>query len=416
MRSSIAVLTILAVSTLASVNAAHSQVPTAERMRLAGAAKGYEQAYASSPSQAVAFLLADTYAQLEDRKATLRYLSLAADGPVEIMPPRLSQVWRYRTAPEFKAVFAKLQKRFVSTRNGVRIHRLGRGMGPFEGIAWNADQQSLFLGDMASRRIMTLTSDRQLQPFDPNLTLRPLGMAVDQNRRRLWAATSNLYAAIEPIRTELVLFDLTSGAKQSFTSPSAKTFNDVAIAPNGDVFVTDTEGGAVYVLRDGTDTLKALVPPGSLFLPNGVAVDETGAHIYVAQGASIVRVDTIDGRQLRLEKPASLSTVGTDGLYLHQGSLIGVQNVLTPGRIVRMRLNPSRTAILAADIIENGHPDFNTPTTAALDGDRLLVLANGQIPRLKWNGEVDEKIEPAIILCYDLRNPTASSRSPLCRR
>jgi hypothetical protein len=42
-----------------------------------------------------------------------------------------------------------------------------------------------------------------------------------------------------------------------------------------------------------------------------------------------------------LPGPDTVVTMGIDGLYYHDGSLIGIQNGLTPHRVVRLKLSPS---------------------------------------------------------------------------
>ena len=401
-----------ALASLCLTTAATAQSPdAAERARLSGMAAGYAQAWTQSKSHALAYLLADTHARLGDRDQALKWLTLAAAGPFEIMPPPLSALWRYRDDPAFAEVFAALRARHRPTANGARLFTLPHGAGPLEGVAYDPDTRQLFVSDMAARHIMAVSPEGQYQPFATDLELRPLGLKVDASRRRLWAATTNLFAAIEPEKTALVRFDLATGERRTFTAPGARTFNDLAVAPNGDVFVTDTEGGGVWRLREGADALEPLVPAGTYFLPNGIAIDDAGKLLFVAQGASLHRIDIATGETRRLTAPPTLDTVGTDGLYFRDGALVAVQNLLTPGRILRLVLNPDRTAIEAVEVTDNGHPDFNTPTTGTFDGDRFLVLANAQVARLLANGEVDGVADPAVILCYDVKAPAKSRQA-----
>ena len=67
-----------------------------------------------------------------------------------------------------------------------------------------------------------------------------------------------------------------------------------------------------------------------------------------------------------------------DGLLWHRGGLVGIQNGVHPGRVVRLRLDRARARITAAEVLERYHPRFNGVTTAALDGDSLLYFANTQ--------------------------------------
>ena len=80
--------------------------------------------------------------------------------------------------------------------------------------------------------------------------------------------------------------------------------------------------------------------------------------------------------------------------------MIGVQNVGTPGRVVRMQLSPEQDRITGARLLEAGHPQFAFPTTAALGPDRMFVLANAQLRQLKDNGSIADPatLDPIVIL------------------
>src|SRR5207302_1668043 len=66
---------------------------------------------------------------------------------------------------------------------------------------------------------------------------------------------------------------------------------DIAVAPNGDLFVSDGRAGKLYVVRDGRVALDTLVPAGHLFSPQGIAPDPDGRRLFVADylyGVAIV--------------------------------------------------------------------------------------------------------------------------------
>ncbi|MEC7763257.1 MAG: hypothetical protein VX874_15250 [Pseudomonadota bacterium] len=67
----------------------------------------------------------------------------------------------------------------------------------------------------------------------------------------------------------LHVIDIASGAvDETITLEGAQFPNDVAIGPDGAVYVTDMFGGGVYRVMDGM--AEAFVPAGSMALPNGI--------------------------------------------------------------------------------------------------------------------------------------------------
>src|SRR4029077_18933565 len=71
-----------------------------------------------------------------------------------------------------------------------------------------------------------------------------------------------------------------------------------------------------------------------------------------------------------------------DGVYFYRGSLVGIQNGIHPGRVVRFYLDSTLTKIVRSEILETYNPAFENPTTGGLHGDSLLFMANPQLH--KW--------------------------------
>src|SRR5262249_29506706 len=67
-----------------------------------------------------------------------------------------------------------------------------------------------------------------------------------------------------------------------------------------------------------------------------------------------------------------------DGLYFYHNNLIGIQNGIHPGRIVRFYLDATQTKTTRWEVLETYNPLFENPTTGSLDGDSLLFFANTQ--------------------------------------
>ena len=90
-------------------------------------------------------------------------------------------------------------------------------------------------------------------------------------------------------------------------------FNDLTVMPNGDVYVTDSQSGAVYRLPAGGTRLVEVAPPSTSF-PNGITRSDDGKLVFVAQAGGIDRIDAVAGRRTRLATPDTLNLGGIDGL------------------------------------------------------------------------------------------------------
>ena len=105
-----------------------------------------------------------------------------------------------------------------------------------------------------------------------------------------------------------------------------------------------------------------------------------------------------------------------DGLGLRGDKLYAVYNTdsLNANNVVlEYTLDVSGNKIVAENILDKGHPAFFEPTTLAVAGNKLYVLANSHLAIYNANGENLKPAEPGLtpvtILVYQL-SPNAPSR------
>jgi hypothetical protein len=101
---------------------------------------------------------------------------------------------------------------------------------------------------------------------------------------------------------------------------------------------------------------------------------------------SVVDTRTKEIRDIPGSPSATLA--GIDGLYLIGRSLVAVQNGIGPGRVMRFVLAPSLDRVERAEVLESRHPSFEIPTTGALAGDSLYLIANSQLRKLGPDGKI----------------------------
>lgn len=122
----------------------------------------------------------------------------------------------------------------------------------------------------------------------------PKGMAISGDR---------IYVAdIDHVRT----FDAETGAPAGDVAiEGAEFLNDVAIAPNGNLYVTDTGTkdvpGAVYEITPGGE-VRAIAEGRDLDRPNGIDVDGQGHLIVATYGADEVLTLSTEGEILETRK------------------------------------------------------------------------------------------------------------------
>ena len=146
--------------------------------------------------------------------------------------------------------------------------------------------------------------------------------------------------------------------------------NDIAILPGGGFAVTDTNNGLVFRLEQ--NRLAALPLGRPIFLPNGIAADPAAGRLFVADADGILVHDIGAGQSWQLE-PETTSLASIDGMIWHKGALIGVQNLATPARL--LRISPDAGARRASVAVLLAGPVISEAATVAAIEDEAFVYS-----------------------------------------
>ena len=222
-----------------------------------------------------------------ERETALAALGeLAAEGAPVLPGPQDPLAQFAGRARSFRPLFDALRARLAPTADGRVAIEASRPPVAAESIAYDpATRRFYAISNWFDNATYALLPSGRLRRLFALPELTPNGVAVDAARHRLWFVATDAFrdGAAKP-RSTLWRVDLATGARRSFEAPDAKGFNDLAIAPDGDVYVTDTPGGALFVLRDGSQQPKRFLPDETFQQPNGIAVGDDGRYLFVAQG------------------------------------------------------------------------------------------------------------------------------------
>ena len=226
--------------------------------------------------------------------------------------------------------------------------------------------------------------------------LHPMGMTLDQTRKRLWvAADCPQLPGIEKCeRGALVGLDRI-GRVMTRIAPRSGSFHagDVSASAVG-VFVSDSQNGAVYRLHG--KALAAVVPPGVGKSAQGSTIDVTGARLVVAdysQGIGVINLKT--GTRTLLKQADGKPVRGIDGLTRCGSIYYGIYNGgALPPSLVRFTLTGDRISL---ERPIQGAP-LTDPTQLAIDGEMMVLVGDAG-----WEGagKGTARTGPAPILAYD---------------
>lgn len=158
-----------------------------------------------------------------------------------------------------------------------------------------------------------------------------LGVFADEKNKLLWVCSNKLGPTGDP--TAVKTFDLKTGApKDSYALPGDRTLcNDIAVAPDGTAYITDTIGGAIDMLKPGAKALDVAAKDPLLAGADGLSfVNKTTLYVNSVTANKILRLDLgPDGKSTKitdlrlpraLDRPDGMRSVGKGRLLLAENS------------------------------------------------------------------------------------------------
>jgi mono/diheme cytochrome c family protein len=258
-----------------------------------------------------------------------------------------------------------------------------------ESITATADGR-LIIGSIARREIFEVRPGASLAtPWigaDAETTLGVLGVYADDASDTLWACYSDFPGSTGSPQapSTLVAFNLESGAaRRRYVLPTPQAFcNDIAVAADGTVYVTDTNNMEVDRLRPGENALQRWVGDGAFGAPGGIldGISVVGSAIVVstlATGRVYSIPVTATGApgpvtELRLSRPLEQP----DGMRVLGAASTVIAESGGAGRLSRLDISGTDAAVTT---LREGFPDG--PVSVALVGSKAYVL-EGQLADL----------------------------------
>lgn len=275
-----------------------------------------------------------------------------------------------------------------------------------EGIAYDPTRDAFLVSSVRHGTVSTVDADGETATLidDPKL-ISTFGLAVDRRHGRILVTDGDVGMS-ERTSPETVqrtaglgIYDLDTGERVDYIDldalapdAAAHAANDVAIAPDGTAYVTDTLAGLVYEVEpDGDASVlvedPALAAPGG-FGANGIVYQRGNLVIGNYTGGSLWTVDVDYPEAIeRVETDADLT--GVDGLTWDGRTLVAVTNTLGgagANAVHRLRLDRDMDEAEETDVQESPEQ----ATTAAAAGCAVYTVYGNLSPLLTGAGTSDE--------------------------
>jgi sugar lactone lactonase YvrE len=323
----------------------------------------------------------------DDAITTLeRLAALGLNSPVE----KSEDFAALRPRKDFQEVVKKLAANMHPKGKGEVAFTLRDVTGLIEGIAWREKTDEFYFGDVNGRAVWIRNKDgtlRRLTPEGDDL-LGVFGVAIDEERGALWAATSAVpgmrgFTPDQDGTAALAEIDLETGAVRR-TIPVVRragdqqshVLGDLALAADGTVFVPDSGGPVLWRLAPGSPALESFIEHAEFLSLQGIVLLPGAVAVLSDHANGLLRVDLSNRNVRRLESPPDTTLIGLDGLALTpEGEVLAIQNGLRPNRVLRIELEGAAEAVTAVHVLESGHITMAAPSLGciATEGDFFYV-------------------------------------------
>jgi hypothetical protein len=317
-----------------------------------------------------------------------------------------------KSSPEFQTILKEIERNkspVMSSIPAFTVHE--KGFIP-EGVAYDPVTKTFYLSSVYKRKIVSINRKGEAKDFatERDGLWSVMGMKVDAARHLLWVATAahpqmSNYKEEDNGKSGLLKFDLRTGKLIRkyllLKNPRPHWLGDLTINSRGDVFASDSISPAIYVIRHQTDELELFLEDAQFSSPQGLSFTQDEKHLYMADYAKgIFLIDLQTKKLVNLQPAPNITLLGLDGLYSYKGSLIGVQNGISPPRLVRLSLSGDLSRIERLETIEANNPLFDEPTLGVLVKDTFYLIANSQWGMIDEKGQLApaEKLKEPVVL------------------
>ena len=239
-----------------------------------------------------------------------------------------------------------------------------------------------------------------IAPADGSGLWSVFSMAVDSARDLLYVSSSSTlyFKGFRPEdlnQTGLFTFRLSTGKLLNKvvmpTNEGNHTLSSIAVSKDGKVFVADGLRNEIYTLEG--DSLKLVVANPKLTSIRGMAVSDDGNTLYFADYAlGIFGADLKSGTGFPLAHDTTqLVLGGIEGLYWYDGTLVAIENGMSPHRIIRLNLSKDGKSVTKMMPIDVANPAFGVPTFGTIAGNDLYFIANSQRNLYGKYGDLKDK-------------------------
>jgi hypothetical protein len=264
----------------------------------------------------------------------------------------------------------------------------------FESIELDSSNMSFLLGSVRDGSVIKIDDKGQasvLVSQTPGGTEGPwavFDLKADTKNNVLWVASNSVTQYSKMTKETLGLsglfkYELSSGKLlDKFLLPKVKKpqfISSMHLTNAGDIYFIESYSNIVLKLENNSKDIKVALSSPVFKNMKSLTLDDKGDFLFFNDSdKGIVSVDLLSGKFASIPSSEALNLTGISDLIYDDGSLIVIQNLFKPQRVMRLDLNESNSKIINILPIESAHPLFNFPTVGTVFDNHLYYIANSQ--------------------------------------
>ena len=270
-----------------------------------------------------------------------------------------------------------------------------------EGLLYLDKHKLWLVSSIRNKKIVSFDETGNCSDWFINTPYSVFALKADTNQNYLWVSCSATpemkgFSAAMDGKNEILKIDIkTKKVIKKYTVVGNHVFGDLAIAKNGDVYISDSVAPHIYkITNDKIALWKDL--KGEAFNLQGIAFNKEESKLFIADYLTGIIVFSMNKALpfSRLTLPEGTSKKGIDGLVYYNNALFTIQNGTVPIRIVKYQLDASNSKIINFTVLDNNRSVFNEPALATISKGELYFFANAPWNFYNSNHQLEEtKIE-----------------------